>query len=99
MVISYPASNYSVSWATGQFSNSILLLYLSMCQFYTCCSIKILPIYRPTDEEKNDPGLFAENVRALMGKEGGMILSDGTIKDSKRVYKSWLKGILPTPKR
>lgn len=44
------------------------LLWLTLCQFNTSCEIEFLPVYTPNDEEKNNPKLFATNVRNVMAK-------------------------------
>lgn len=50
------------------FSFRLKLLWLTLTQVHSCCEIEFLPVYRPSLEEKNDPRLFANNVRELMAK-------------------------------
>jgi lysophosphatidylcholine acyltransferase / lyso-PAF acetyltransferase len=38
--------------------------------------VVLLPVYYPSEEEANNPQLFAANVRALMARELGASLSD-----------------------
>ena len=44
------------------------LLWLTLTQPYSYCEIEFLPVYNPNEEEKRDPKLFANNVRAVMAK-------------------------------
>lgn len=48
--------------------NRLKLLWLTLCQFNTNCEVEFLPVYTPNDEEKNNPKLFATNVRNVMAK-------------------------------
>lgn len=42
---------------------------LLLCQFMNYIEVKKLPVYHPSEEEKEDPKLYAENVRRLMACE------------------------------
>lgn len=42
---------------------------LLLCQFVNYIEVKKLPVYHPSEEEKEDPKLYAENVRRLMACE------------------------------
>ena len=44
------------------------LIWLTMTQFYTYCELEFLPVYVPSEEEKQNPRLFASNVRDIMAK-------------------------------
>ncbi|KAK8309805.1 hypothetical protein E1A91_D02G149300v1 [Gossypium mustelinum] len=44
-----------------------------------------LPVYYPSQLEKDDPKLYANNVRRLMASEGNLILSDIGLAE-KRIY-------------
>lgn len=50
--------------------NSLLMAcacqFRLICQFITTMDMTFLPAYKPSEEEKKDPALFAENVRKLM---------------------------------
>lgn len=49
---------------------STLLVQLRMvCQFYNTVDVLILPPYMPTEREKTDVRLFANNVRRLFAEE------------------------------
>jgi lysophosphatidylcholine acyltransferase/lyso-PAF acetyltransferase len=44
------------------------LLWLTLTQVQSSCEIEFLPVYNPSEEEKHDPKLYANNVRRLMAK-------------------------------
>lgn len=44
------------------------LLWLTLTQVQSSCEIEFLPVYNPSEEEKRDPKLYANNVRHLMAK-------------------------------
>lgn len=47
---------------------SLKLLWLTLTQVTSSCEIEYLPVYRPNEEEKKDPKLFANNVRNVMAR-------------------------------
>lgn len=49
------------------------LLWLTLTQANSKCEIEFLPVYRPSDDEKKDPKLYASNVRTLMAKYVGAV--------------------------
>lgn len=53
-----------------------------------------LPLYHPSEAEKKDPKLYADNVRALLLREGNMKPSESTLADC-RAYISMLQGKQP----
>lgn len=65
--IRYPNSFDTVTW-TWEGPAALKLVWLTMCQAYTRCELEFLPVYLPNDEEKNDPKLYATNVRNVMAK-------------------------------
>lgn len=48
--------------------NRMDLIWTTMTQFVTYCELEFLPVYVPSEEEKCDPQLFADNVRDVMAK-------------------------------
>lgn len=42
---------------------------LLLCQFVNYIEVKRLPLYHPSEQEKEDPKLYAANVRKLMAHE------------------------------
>ena len=55
----------TISWTTEGPSAAVLFWY-TLCQLETRLRITFLPVYEPSDEERNDPLLFAHNVRAVL---------------------------------
>ncbi|KAL6012381.1 hypothetical protein ACLOJK_002868 [Asimina triloba] len=58
---------------------------LLLCQFVNHIEVTRLPIYVPSEAEKEDPKLYANNLRKLMATEGNLTLSDIGLPE-KRVY-------------
>jgi len=48
--------------------------------------LEFLPVYHPSDEEKADPQLYADNVRALMAKELQVPLCPLTFAEAKEKF-------------
>jgi lysophosphatidylcholine acyltransferase/lyso-PAF acetyltransferase len=46
----------------------LLTIYLTICQFNNSVDIEYLPVYTPSDIERDNPCLFAENVRTLLSE-------------------------------
>lgn len=44
-------------------------MILLLSQFANYIEVTRLPVYHPSDQEKEDPKLYAENVRRLMAHE------------------------------
>ncbi|CAI0463897.1 unnamed protein product [Linum tenue] len=70
-----------------QFRHVILLL----CQFVNHLEVIRLPVYYPSQEEKTDPKLYANNIRRLMAREGDLVMSDIGLAE-KRIYIAALNG-------
>ncbi|RZC39607.1 Acyltransferase domain containing protein, partial [Asbolus verrucosus] len=80
--IRYPNKLDTVTW-TWEGPSALKLLWLTLTQPYSYCEIEFLPVYVPNEEEKRDPKLFANNVRAVMAKTLGVPVSDYTYGDCK----------------
>jgi lysophosphatidylcholine acyltransferase/lyso-PAF acetyltransferase len=66
----YPGSdgeNDCVSWS-WKGAGWAKVLWRTLARLNTNCEIEYLPVYRPSEEEKRDPVLYARNVRAVMAK-------------------------------
>ena len=55
-----------------------LLTFLTMCQPIINVEMEYLPVYHPSEEEKKDAMMFANNVRQLMAQELNIPISDWT---------------------
>ncbi|KAL3285237.1 hypothetical protein HHI36_019348 [Cryptolaemus montrouzieri] len=80
--IRYPNKIDTVTW-TWDGPGALKLLWLTLTRPYSYCEIEFLPVYTPNEEEKNDPKLFANNVRKVMAKALGVPMSDYTYDDCK----------------
>ncbi|CAF89448.1 unnamed protein product, partial [Tetraodon nigroviridis] len=57
------------------------ILWLTLCQLHNAMEIEYLPVYTPSEEEKENPSLFASNVRKLMAKALEVPLTDLSFED------------------
>ncbi|KAL9265366.1 Lysophospholipid acyltransferase LPEAT1-like protein [Drosera capensis] len=90
IILRYPYQRFSPAWdSISGFRHVILLL----CQFTNHIEVTRLPVYYPSKEEKDDPKLYASNVRRLMADEGKLIMSDIGLPE-KRIYHAALNGYL-----
>ncbi|KAG2324508.1 hypothetical protein Bca4012_039021 [Brassica carinata] len=90
VILKYPYERFSVAWDTISGARHIIFL---LCQFVNHLEVIRLPVYYPSQEEKDNPKLYASNVRRLMATEGNLILSDLGLGD-KRIYHATLNGNL-----
>ncbi|XP_076334371.1 lysophosphatidylcholine acyltransferase isoform X2 [Tachypleus tridentatus] len=65
--IKYPNTLDFATW-TWNGPGALKLLWLSLCQFQNYCEIEYLPVYQPNDKEKENPRLYADNVRLVMAR-------------------------------
>lgn len=84
VVFHYP--KYVPFW-NRQESNIFTQFYRLMAQVYTPIIVEILPTYTPSEEERTDPKLYAENVRNVMAKATNRPLSDKSLQDSPNYKK------------
>lgn len=88
VVLRYPYKRFSPAWDSISGGRHVILL---LCQFINHIEVIRLPVYYPSEQEKEDPKLYACNVRKLMASEGNLILSDIGLPE-KRVYHAALNG-------
>ncbi|KAL0360711.1 UNVERIFIED_CONTAM: Lysophospholipid acyltransferase LPEAT1 [Sesamum radiatum] len=93
IILRYPYQRFSPAWDSISGVRHVILL---LCQFANYMEVTQLPVYRPSEQEKEDPKLYAENVRKLMAQEGNLILSDIGLAE-KRVYHAALNGNIRMP--
>ncbi|XP_062321189.1 lysophosphatidylcholine acyltransferase 1 [Osmerus eperlanus] len=80
VVIRYPNPMDSITW-TWQGPGAFKILWLTLCQLHNEFEIEFLPIYTPSEEEKRNPALFANNVRRLMAKALAVPITDYSFED------------------
>lgn len=84
VLIRYPNELNTLIW-TWDGPSAFETLWLTLCQLRTHMEIEYLPVYVPSEREKKDPKLYAENVRCLMAKALGIPLSSCSYDDLKHV--------------
>nr|ABR17783.1 unknown [Picea sitchensis] len=94
VILRYPYQRFSPAWDTISGVRHVVLL---LCQFVNYLEVIRLPVYCPSEEEKNDPKLYANNVRKLMALEGNLTMSDIGLPE-KRIYHAALHGCFPDNK-
>uniref|UniRef100_A0A8C5Q7M2 Lysophosphatidylcholine acyltransferase 1 n=1 Tax=Leptobrachium leishanense TaxID=445787 RepID=A0A8C5Q7M2_9ANUR len=80
VVLRYPNKMDTITW-TWQGPGALEILWLSLCQFHNYVEIEFLPIYTPSEEEKQNPALYANNVRRVMARALGVSVTDYTFED------------------
>ncbi|KAJ4802091.1 Lysophosphatidylcholine acyltransferase 1 [Rhynchospora pubera] len=95
IILRYPYKRFSPAWDS---MSGMRHLFLLLCQFVNYIEVIKLPVYYPSEEEKEDPRLYANNVRKLMATEGNLILSEIGLSE-KRVYHAALNGNSNSPPR
>ncbi|CAO2162289.1 unnamed protein product [Urochloa humidicola] len=88
VILRYPYRRFSPAWDSMEGACHVFLL---LCQFVNYLEVVRLPVYYPSEQEKEDPKLYANNVRKLIAMEGNLILSNLGLAD-KRVYHAALNG-------
>lgn len=89
VILRYPYQRFSLAW--DSISGALHVFYL-FCQFINHMEAIWLPVYYPSQEEKDDPKLYASNVRRLMAREGNLTMSDIGLAE-KRIYHTALNGL------
>ncbi|XP_051527452.1 lysophosphatidylcholine acyltransferase 1 [Myxocyprinus asiaticus] len=80
VLLRYPNEMDTISW-TWQGPGAFKILWLTLCQLHNFVEIEYLPTYTPSEEEKRDPALFANNVRRIMAKALGLPIMDYSFED------------------
>ncbi|XP_033856579.1 lysophosphatidylcholine acyltransferase 1-like isoform X1 [Acipenser ruthenus] len=80
VVLRYPNKMDTITW-TWQGPGAFDILWLTLCQLHNVVEIEFLPVYTPSDEEKKNPALFANNVRCLMAKALEVPVTDYSFED------------------
>ena len=71
-----------VSWVEDG-PGGLELLWLGLCQINIKTRVNYLPIYTPSKQEKEDPRLFADNVREVMATAMKIPVVDFSFEDGK----------------
>ncbi|RLW13341.1 hypothetical protein DV515_00000050 [Chloebia gouldiae] len=76
----FPGFLYS-QWFYVIQTNWFEILWLTLCQFHNSVEIEFLPVYIPSEEERKNPVLYANNVRRVMAEALGVPVTDYTFED------------------
>ncbi|XP_064466466.1 lysophosphatidylcholine acyltransferase 1-like isoform X2 [Ornithodoros turicata] len=82
ILIRYPNELNTLTW-TWDGPSAFKTLWITLCQLRTNMEIEYLPVYVPSEEEKKDPQLYAENVRMFMAKALQIPVSSYSYDDLK----------------
>ncbi|KAG8563293.1 hypothetical protein GDO81_016007 [Engystomops pustulosus] len=82
IILRYPNTLDTVTW-TWQGYTVVKLLLMTVCQVCTNVEVEFLPVYVPSEEEKKDYYLFANNVRNSMARSLGIPVTDHTYEDCR----------------
>ena len=66
-----------------------------MCQFYVSFEMEYLEVYTPNQREKDDPMLFAKNVRQVMANKLGRGFACLTDKSFFKLFQTISKAYRP----
>ncbi|KAK2720995.1 hypothetical protein QYM36_004772 [Artemia franciscana] len=83
----YAGSEDTISW-TWDGPGVLKILWLTLTKTITTMTIEFLPSVVPSEKEKLDPNLFAENVQLLMARHLGVPVADYSFDDAQLVAKS-----------
>ncbi|KAK7910463.1 hypothetical protein WMY93_015147 [Mugilogobius chulae] len=67
VLLRYPNKLDTVRW-TFKGTTWLECLWHTATQPNTNCTVEFLPVYKPSEEEKSNPALYADNVQKLMAK-------------------------------
>uniref|UniRef100_P0C1Q3 Lysophosphatidylcholine acyltransferase 2 n=1 Tax=Rattus norvegicus TaxID=10116 RepID=PCAT2_RAT len=82
VLLRYPNKLDTVTW-TWQGYTFIQLCVLTFCQLFTKVEVEFMPVQAPSEEERNDPVLFASRVRNLMAEALEIPVTDHTYEDCR----------------
>ncbi|XP_068611903.1 lysophospholipid acyltransferase LPCAT4 [Brachionichthys hirsutus] len=86
VVLHYPNELDTVRW-TYKGTTWMDSLWHTATQLYTNMTVEFLPVYSPSEEEKKDPNLYANNVQKLMAKALGIPATDDVMEGGIPVSK------------
>ncbi|KAG7314100.1 hypothetical protein KOW79_022596 [Hemibagrus wyckioides] len=75
VLLHYPNKTDTVRW-TWKGASWLDCLWYTAAQFHSNVTVEFLPVYTPSQEEKENPDLFADNVQKLMAKALGVPATD-----------------------
>ncbi|XP_061107958.1 lysophospholipid acyltransferase LPCAT4 [Conger conger] len=95
VLLHYPNKLDTVRW-TWKGTSWVQALWHTTSQLYTNMTVEFLPVYTPSQEERADPALYADNVQKLMAQALGIPATDYVMESQRPVRKLGCLS-LPTP--
>ncbi|XP_028820026.1 lysophosphatidylcholine acyltransferase 1 [Denticeps clupeoides] len=80
VVLRYLNDMDTITW-TWQGPGAFKILWLTLCQLHNSMEIEYLPTYTPSEQERRNPALFANNVRRVMAKALNVPITDYSFED------------------
>ena len=88
VLVKYPNKLDTVTWTLNMRHNALVMVWLTLAQLYTVGEVEYLPVYYPNEEEKENPRLYANNVRKVMAKALGKPLTNSTYEEARAKLKN-----------
>jgi hypothetical protein len=85
VLIRYPNRLDSCTW-TWDGESAYKAIYYALAQFTNWMEVEFLPVYEPTEEEREDESLYCKNVETLMAKKLGVPNSDFQMEDGVSLH-------------
>ncbi|NXC49329.1 PCAT2 acyltransferase, partial [Penelope pileata] len=82
VLLRYPNKLDTVTWTWQGYSLKELCI-MTLCQLFTRVEVEFLPVHVPSEEERNDPVLFANRVRQTMATALNVPVTDHTFEDCR----------------
>lgn len=86
VLIKYHLKHDTVSWTWDQPHGFIACFLYTICQWKNDVELQYLPPYNPSEEEAENPVLFANNVRSTMAEALNVPVCNMTFEDIKQKY-------------
>ncbi|KFV12740.1 Lysophosphatidylcholine acyltransferase 2, partial [Pterocles gutturalis] len=96
VLLRYPNKLDTVTWTWQGYSFKELCV-MTLCQLFTRVEVEFLPVHVPTEEEKNDPIIFANRVRQTMATALNVPVTDHTFEDCRLMISDLLYGNISSP--
>jgi len=80
VLIRYPYSHFSPAYPMGV--SLPRLFFQLLCQFRNDMEVHFMDVYLPSEEEKRNPALYANNVRKIMAEKLNVAVTNHTYEDA-----------------
>ncbi|XP_055931129.1 lysophosphatidylcholine acyltransferase-like isoform X2 [Argiope bruennichi] len=93
--IRYKNNLDTITWS-WEGPGALKQLWLTLTQFYISCELEFLPVYLPSEQERQNPRLFADNVQQFVSNWTNMPVSDFCLEDARFLKVAKDRGLPPT---